>query len=80
MILHFSHIGLTEGLTFILGASQLLLASPDDPAAVDVIRRHLYRNLVAGENSDKIHPELTGNMRQDNVSIADIDLEHRVGQ
>ena len=58
----------------------LLLASPGDPAAGDVIRGHLYRDLVAGKYPDKVHPELTGNVRQYDVAIADIHLEHGIGQ
>ena len=58
----------------------LLLASPDDAAAAQVIGRHLNGDFVAGEYPDKIHPELAGNMRQNDVAIADIYLEHGVGQ
>ena len=58
----------------------LLLASPHDAAAGDVIGGHLDRDLVAGKDPDKVHPELAGNMRQDDVAVADIHLEHRVGQ
>ena len=58
----------------------LLLASPHDAAAGDVIGRHLNRDLVAGKDPDKVHPEFAGNMRQNDVAIADIHLEHGVGQ
>ena len=58
----------------------LLLASPGDAAAGQIVRRHLHRYLVAGKDPDKVHPELTGNMCQDDVAVADIHLEHRVGQ
>ena len=58
----------------------LLLASPHDAAAGDVIGRHLNRDLVAGKDPDKVHPELSGNMRQNDVTLADIHLEHGVGQ
>ena len=71
-------MGLTDGLTFIV--RYLLLASPGDTAAGQVIRRHLDRDLVTGENSDKIHPQLSGNVREDNVSVSDIYLKHGVGQ
>ena len=37
----------------------LLLASPHDAAAGDVIGRHLDRDLVAGKDPDKVHPELS---------------------
>ena len=58
----------------------LLLASPGNSAAGNIVRRHLHRDLVTGENSDKVHPELSGNMRQYDVAVADIHLEHGVGQ
>ena len=73
MTLHFSHMGLTLGLTFIV--VNLLLASPGDAAARQIIRRHLNR-----EDSDKVHPELSGDVRQDDVAVADINPERRVGQ
>ena len=38
------------------------------------------RDLVAGKDPDKVHPELSGNMRQNDVAVADIHLEHGVGQ
>ena len=37
----------------------LLLASPGDPAAGDVVWRHLHRDLITGEDLDKVHPELS---------------------
>lgn len=58
----------------------LLLASPGYSAAGDVIGRHLNRDFVAGKYPDKVHPELSGNMCQNDVAIADIYLEHGVGQ
>ena len=58
----------------------LLLASPGDAAAGDIIGGHLHRDLVAGKDPDKVHPEFAGNMRQNDVAIADIHLEHGVGQ
>ena len=63
MTLHFSHMGFTDGLTFIVFnhsfqrfvSFQLkwrLLTAPGDPAAGQVIRGHLHRHLVAGQNPD----------------------------
>ena len=71
-------MGLTLGLTFIV--VNLLLASPGDAAARQIVRGHLNRDLVTGEDSDKVHPELSGDMRQDDVAVADINPERRVGQ
>ena len=65
---------------FCLLEKLLLFASPRDAAACQIVGRHLYRNLITGQNADKIHPELTGNMREDNMSVSDIYLEHRVGE
>jgi len=36
--------------------------------------------LVTGQDLDKIHSELAGNVCQNGVSIADIHIEHRVRQ
>ena len=74
----FAH-GLDGRSDFHLSAS-LLLASPGDAAACQVIRRHLNRDLVARENSDEVHPELSGNMCENDMSVSDVHLEHRVGQ
>ena len=58
----------------------MLLASPGDPASGQIIRRHLNGYLVTGQDSDEIHSELAGNVCQNGVSVADIDIEHSVGQ
>ena len=58
----------------------LLLTSPGDTSAGQIVRRHLNRDLVTGEDSDKVHPELSGDVRQDDVAVADINPERRVGQ
>ena len=91
MTLHFSHMGFTDGLTFIVFnhsfqrfvSFQLkwrLLTAPGDPAAGQVIRGHLHRHLVAGQNPDEIHSEFSGNMCQNLVSISNVYLERCVGQ
>ena len=85
MILHFSHMGLTDGLTFILFNLQekcldSLLASPGDTTMSQVVRRHLYGYLVTGQDPDKVHSELAGNVCQNGVSIADVDGEHCIRQ
>ena len=63
-----------------VGLGRVLFAAPCDPAAGKIIGAHLNRDLITGENPDKIHPELSGNMRQYCVSIANINLEHGIGQ
>ena len=84
MILHFSHMGFTDGLTFMLFNLHMriesLLASPCDSASGQIIRGHLNRHLVTGQDLNKVHPELTGNMRQNGVSTANIDREHGIRQ
>lgn len=83
IILHLSHMGFTDGLTFILLPpieQCALFTSPCDSASSQIVGRHLNGHLVAGQNLDKVHPELAGNMRQNGVSIADIDTEHGIRQ
>ena len=72
MILHFSHIFFTEGLTFTniipflsdfgslweREADAFLLCPPCDPAAGEVIRRHLNGHLIAREDADEVHSQL----------------------
>ena len=60
--------------------SCVLLASPGDPAMGQIIRRHLYGYLVTGQDLDKVHSELAGNVCQNGVSIADIYIEHSIRQ
>ena len=45
-----------------------------------IIRRHLNGYLVTGQDLDKVHTELAGNVCQNGVSIADIYLEHSIRQ
>ena len=57
-----------------------LLRAPGDPAAGQVIRGHLHRNLVAGQDPNEIHSEFSGNMCQNRVSISNVNLERCIGQ
>ena len=64
MILHFSQMGFTEGLTFICVSSRfLVLRAPCDAAARQVIGGQLNCHLVARQDANVIHAQLTGNMR-----------------
>ena len=56
------------------------LAAPGDPAAGQIVRRHLHRDLVAREDPDEIHTQLSGYVRQNDMAASDIDVEHRVRQ
>ena len=40
----------------------------------------MHRDFITGQNLDKVHPELAGNMRQNGVPAADINGEHRIRQ
>ena len=87
MILHFSHMGLTDGLTFILLNLHVenfylknLLTSPSDSAMGQIIRRHLNGYLVTGQDLYKVHTELAGNVCQNGVSVANVDFEHSIRQ
>lgn len=65
MILHFSQMGLTEGLTFMLKLPPLvplflsLLGAPSDAPLGQVIRRHLQSDLISWQDTDEVHPQLT---------------------
>ena len=58
----------------------LLLASPGDTSASQIVRRHLHRDLIAGEDPDEVHSELSRDMSQYRVTLTDINEKHRVGQ
>ena len=40
----------------------------------------MHRDFITGQNLDKVHPELAGNMRQNGVPAANINGEHRIRQ
>jgi hypothetical protein len=82
MILHFSQIALTDGLTFIflflLLALRPSFAAPGDPSAREIVGRQFNSYLVSGKNADVIHTQLSRYVRQYLVSIGQLDFEHRV--
>ena len=43
-----------------------------------IVRRHLNGYLVTGQDFNEIHTELAGNVCQNDVSVADIDIEHSI--
>jgi hypothetical protein len=61
MTLHFSQIGLTDGLTF-MGVSSLF-KTVRDPTAGQVVRGQFHGHSVAGQNTDEVHPNLSGDVR-----------------
>ena len=40
----------------------------------------MYGYLVTGQDLDKVHSQLAGNGGQNGVAVADVHLEHCVGQ
>ena len=81
MILHFSQIFLTDGLTFIGYQPFLnLFRTPGDTALFQVVNGNLNGYLVTGQNFDIIHTQLTRNMRRYDVLIGKLDLEGCIGQ
>ena len=50
----------------------------NNPAALEVIGRHLDAYLVPGKNSDVVHPHLARDMAQHLVSIVELHPEHCV--
>ena len=47
----------------------LSLGTPGDTTAGQVVRRHLYGDLVARKNADKVHAELARDMRQNLMAV-----------
>ena len=83
MILHFSQRGFTDGLTFTIippGNVQKLLRSPHDPTLCQIVDRYLYRHPVTGYDFYEIHPELPGNVSEDDMLIGKLDPECGIGQ
>ena len=83
MILHFSQIGLTDGLTFIC---QFLLdlfstlAAPGDATPGQIIGRNFNLDLIARIDADEVHSNLTGDLSHDFMPAGHLDAEIRVGQ
>jgi hypothetical protein len=55
-----------------------LFVSIGDPTSGEVVRGEFNLNLVAGEDTDVVHPHLAGDMGQDLVAIFKLDPEHGV--
>ena len=75
--LHFSHLTLTEALTFIL--ESLLLTKPvGNPTPVQVIGRELNKHPITHYNFNIVHPYLTRNMSQHLMPIRQLNTKHRI--
>src|SRR5262245_52785708 len=72
-----SHIGLTEGRTFI---SLQLLQSERDPPARQVVRRELDLHPVAGKDADVVLAHLPRDLREHIVPVLELYPEHRAGE
>src|ERR1700676_1492748 len=52
----------------------------DDASAIQIIRRKLDGDFVAGQNANEILAHLAGNVRQHLVLVFEFDLEHSIRQ
>ena len=57
-----------------------LLVAVRDSTPGEVVGSQLYLNLVAGQDTDVVHPHLSGDVRQNLVAILEFDTEHGVRQ
>src|SRR6266480_6412501 len=70
-----SHMGLTDGRTFILGSSPMPVG---DSAAAEVVGTELDLDLVAREDPDVVLPHLPGDGREHGVATpVELHPEHR---
>lgn len=58
----------------------LLFCSVNDSSPCKIIGGELNRNLVAGQDFDKVHPHLPGYMGQNAVTVFQFHPKHGVGQ
>ena len=40
----------------------------------------MHRDFITGQNLDKVHPELAGNVCQNGVTVANVNSEHCIRQ
>lgn len=73
---HFSHIFFTLGRTFTW--TLLSLVSIGDPTSGEVVWGEFNLNLVARQDTDVVHPHLSGDVGQNLVAVFEFDAEHRV--
>ena len=85
MILHFSHIFFTLGLSFIFFYTgpfftRILFCSPGYTTLCKVIYRNFYCYLIARYYPDVVHSELTGYVSVYGMPVGQLYLEGRIGQ
>src|SRR3712207_8735766 len=66
-----SHIGLTEGRTFMRASA----VPVGDPAAGQVVGRELHLHTVARKDADVVLPHLPGDRREHAVPAVDLNSE-----
>src|SRR5579875_905381 len=71
-----SHMGLTDGRTFIGGCAPLPVPI-GDPTATEVVRAELDLDLVAGEDADVVLSHLPGDGREHGMPPVERHPEHR---
>ena len=64
MILHLSHMGFTDGLTFIL-SSQLVLVSPNDATFGQIVGADFHFYRIAFDDLDALDAHLPGRIGDD---------------
>src|SRR3954467_5512733 len=81
--LHLSQIFLTLGLTFTADSLRIcfwLLVPVDDATAGQVVGRQLHHDTVFRKDADVVLPHLAADVRQDLVTVGELDAEHGVRQ
>ena len=63
-----------------LELSWSLPESISDPATGQVVRRKFHQDAVPGEDTNKVHPDLSGRMGEHPVPICQFYTKHGVGQ
>ena len=78
--LHLSQIFLTLGFTFTIKRSllQLLLVPVNDPTSSEVIWTQLHDHTIFRKDADVVLSHLPADVREDFVSIGELDAEHRI--
>ena len=57
-----------------------LFGAPSDAPLRQIIRAHLERHLIAGQNADEIHAQLAGDVGENHVPARNLHLKRRVRQ
>ena len=72
-------MGFTDDLTFItIRHSRYLLKAIGNSAPGQIVWRHFHRDLIAGEDTDKMHPHFPRDMSQYDMAIIKLDPKHGV--